>query len=385
MPVDAFMSSSGAPGSRGRAPAPGRSERLTALFRVFVFEAADGDIKCEKEDEKTLMNLMVKASKGSNPITLASFASFNARALPASKKKSRKSQLRVTCGLVAHPWGADANSDERLGGAAALFCACGFTLSDGTKVELVEDVASTGLEDAWVCRLHTFAHTDQIRAAFVARGVQAAHILDVKVVFHEGTDVATNNKLVFISPAVNKDALPWKVALQEQGKALGLCRAVLQGSYCLICRACDHRMRECPCKKQDLCGRCEYPLKELRKKASKHDCEGGPTGYGAAHADSTGEKWHAVWRQHEDASVQRKTEADPVPPEVTASLDAARAAARAARETATKRKAARQTNHLNVTAAAETPPAKRHQSESMVPSVMISNPAVPVVNTTGLK
>ena len=92
------MSSSGAPGSRGRAPAPGRSERLTALFRVFVFEAADGDIKCEKEDEKTLMNLMVKASKGSNPITLASFASFNARALPASKKKDRKSQLRVTCG-----------------------------------------------------------------------------------------------------------------------------------------------------------------------------------------------------------------------------------------------------------------------------------------------
>ena len=146
-------------------------------------------------------------------------------------------------------------------------------------------------------------------------------------------------------------------------------------------------MRECPCKKQDLCGRCEYPLKELRRKASKHDCEGGPTGYGAAHADSTGEKWHVVWRQHEDASasVQRKTEADPVPPEVTASLDAARAAARAARETATKRKAARQTNHLNVTAAAETPPAKRHQSESMVPSVMISDPAVPVVNTTGLK
>ena len=34
-------------------------------------------------------------------------------------------------------------------------------------------------------------HTDQIRAAFVARGVQAAHILDVKVVFHEGTDVGT--------------------------------------------------------------------------------------------------------------------------------------------------------------------------------------------------
>ena len=154
MPVDAFMSSCGAPGSRGRAPAPGRSERLTALFRVFVFEAADGDIKCEKEDEKTLMNLMVKASKGSNPVTLASFASFNARALPASKKKSRKSQLRVTCGLVAHPWGADANSDERLGGAAALFCACGFTLSDGTKVELVDDVASTGLEDAWVCLAH---------------------------------------------------------------------------------------------------------------------------------------------------------------------------------------------------------------------------------------
>ena len=108
----------------------------------------------------------------------------------------------------------------------------------------------------------------------------------------------------------------------------------------------------------------------LKDKASKHGCEGGPTGYGAAHADSTGEKWHDVWRQHEDASVQRNTETEPVPPEVTTNLDAARAAARATRETASKRKAARQTNHLNVIAAAETPPAKRHQSESMVPSGM---------------
>jgi hypothetical protein len=381
--MDAFLMSSGVPQSRSQAPAPGRSERQTALFRVFVFEAEDGDIKCVKEDERALLSLMMKASKGD--VSLAAFASFSVRALPASKKKSRRSQLRVTCGLVKHPYGADASDDERLGGAAQLFHACGFTLSDGSKVKLVDDVASTGLEDAWVCRLHTFAHTDQIRAAFVARGLQAEHILDVKVVFHEGTDVATNVKLVFISPAVNKDALPWKVALQEQGKALGLCRAVLQGSYCLICRACDHRMKECPCKKQDLCGRCEFPLRELKKRASKHDCEGGPAGYGAAHADHTGEKWHAVWRQHENARVQRKTEADPVPPEVVANLDAAKAAARAARETATKRKAARQTNHLNVTAAAETPPAKRHQSESMVPSgIQLSEPAVPIANATGL-
>ena len=56
--------------------------------------------------------------------------------------------------MVAHPLGYDANRDERLGGAAALFFACGFTLSDGTKVELVDDVASTGLEDAWVCLAH---------------------------------------------------------------------------------------------------------------------------------------------------------------------------------------------------------------------------------------
>ena len=281
--------SSSVPQSSSQAPAPGRSERQTVLFlfRVFVFEVEDGDIKCGKEDERALLSLMVKASKGDVP--LAASASFSVRALPASKKKSRRSQPRVTCGLVKHPYGADASDDERLGGAAQLFHACGFTLSDGSKVKLVDDVASTGLEDAWVCRLHTFAHTDQIRAAFVARGLQAEHILDVKVVFHEGTDVATNVKLVFISPAVNKDALPWKVALQEQGKALGLCRAVLQGSYCLICRACDHRMKECPCKKQDLCGRCEFPLRELKKRASKHDCEGGPAGYGAAHADPTGD------------------------------------------------------------------------------------------------
>ena len=100
-------------------------------------------------------------------------------------------------------------------------------------------------------------------------------------------------------------------------------------------------------------------------------------------ADHTGDKWHAVWRQHENASVQRNTE--PVPPEVVANLDAARATARAARENASKRKAARQTNHMNVTAAAETPPAKRHQSESTVPSRMqLSELAVPITNAIGL-
>ena len=154
--------SSGVPQSSSQTPAPGRSERQTALFRVFVFEAEDGDIICVKEDERSLLSLMVKASKGD--VSLASFASFNVRALSASKKNNRKSQLRsrVTCGLVKHPYGADASDDERFGGAAQLFHACGFTLSDGTtcKVKLVDDVASTGLEDAWVCRLHTFAHTD---------------------------------------------------------------------------------------------------------------------------------------------------------------------------------------------------------------------------------
>ena len=75
-----------------------------------------------------------------------------------------------------------------------------------------------------------------------------------------------------------------------------------------------------------------------------------------------------------------------MPPEVTGNLDAAREAARAGREAASKRKAARQTSHLNVTAAAETPRAKRHQSESMVPSGMqLSEHAVPIANATGLE
>ena len=45
--------------------------------------------------------------------------------LSVSKKKNRKSQLRITCGLVKHPYGADASGDERLGGAAQLFHAMG--------------------------------------------------------------------------------------------------------------------------------------------------------------------------------------------------------------------------------------------------------------------
>ena len=132
--------SSGVPQSSSHAPAPGRSERQTALFRVLVFEAKDGDIQCVGEDERSLLSLMVKASKGD--VSLASFASSNVRALPASKEEDRKSQLRATCGLVGHPYSADAFGGGRLGGAAQLFYACGFILSDGAKVELVDGVAS---------------------------------------------------------------------------------------------------------------------------------------------------------------------------------------------------------------------------------------------------
>ena len=65
-----------------------------------------------------------------------------------SKKKSCRYwlQLRVTCGLVEHPYGVGADQDDRLGCSAQLFSACGLTLSDGTKMKLVEDVATAGLE-----------------------------------------------------------------------------------------------------------------------------------------------------------------------------------------------------------------------------------------------
>ena len=64
MSMDAFLMSSGVPQSSSQAPTRGRFERQTALFRVFVFEAEDGDINCVKEDERSLLSLMVKASKG---------------------------------------------------------------------------------------------------------------------------------------------------------------------------------------------------------------------------------------------------------------------------------------------------------------------------------
>ena len=79
MPMVAFLKSSGMPQSGSQAPTPGRSERQTALFRVFVFEADDGDVKCVKTYERSLLSRMVRAYDVSSP----TFASFSVRALPA--------------------------------------------------------------------------------------------------------------------------------------------------------------------------------------------------------------------------------------------------------------------------------------------------------------
>ena len=48
------------------------------------------------------------------------------------------------------------------------------------------------------------------------------------------------------------------------------------------------------------------------KNPRNHDCEGGPTGYGATHLDPLGDGWHQIWLQHEASRSAPAESEDPI-------------------------------------------------------------------------
>ena len=228
-------------------------------------------------------------------------------------------QITLTLNVVTDP-----GPDRRLAeGIKALF----FLDPEGVQrpcliteagVKLAAEDYSGGdvLHGALVCRVITHASHHSVRDAFIARGVPAADIIQISAKAIGDTGVLSNTVFIRLKPGYPIDRVPWKVPLQEPGFCLAPRRVAIQGHKgCLICRDLGHSKSACKCAKENLCGRCTFPFAALIKQGKNprnHDCEGGPTGYGAAHLDPLGDGWHQIWVQHEASRSAPAESEDPI-------------------------------------------------------------------------
>jgi hypothetical protein len=233
--------------------------------------------------------------------------------------------------------GMDPGSDRLLAeGIKALFrCApegenvqmpCLIT-EQGVKLVSQSYSGGDGALGAVLCRVITHAPHDSIKDAFIARGVPAADIIQISAKAIGNTGVPGNTVLIRLKPGFPVDRVPWKVPLQEPGYCLAPRKVSLQGHKgCLVCRDLGHSKSACKSARENLCGRCTFPFDALVKQGRSphiHDCEGGPTGYGAASLDPMGEGWHKVWLQHEASRPAPAASEDPISSRLT-DLQAAR-------------------------------------------------------------
>ena len=183
----------------------------------------------------------------------------------------------------------------------------------GVKLAADDYAGDFRLQGAYVCRVITRASHESIRAALVSRGVPAADIFQISAKAIGDSGVPGNTVIIRLKPGFPVDRVPWKIPLQEPGLCLAPRKVSLQGHKgCTICRDLGHSKSACKCSKEDLCGRCTFPFAALIKQGRNprdHDCEGGPTGYGAAHLDPMGEGWHQLRWQFE-ASRAAPTESE---------------------------------------------------------------------------
>ena len=183
---------------------------------------------------------------------------------------------------------------------------------------------------AHVCRVITRSSTDAVRLAMIERGVPESVILEIIAPAGKDSSIRGNVVLVNLDPTFAVDAIPWKVVLQEPGYGREPRRVALQGQRCDCCRSADHKHKQCSKYKDNLCGRCGYPLQQLTDKGIPtclHDCEGGPAGVGAELMDLDGSAWHQLQKQARAQLMPSAEADDPMAEARNASLSAARAAA----------------------------------------------------------
>jgi hypothetical protein len=260
-------------------------------------------------------------------------------------------------------------SSDRLDSGFNRLLSDGFTTDRGLRLLATEVQAQKDAQRPRICRVLSRAPSDEVRAAFVHRGVPEDSILRVAADTVGTTGVQTRTKLVHLIPGFPMDQIPWKVALQDPGSVLGQCKVTIEGSHCSVCRQDGHKLKQCSSFKEQLCGRCGFPLEaisEENRKAFNHDCEGGPSGYGDDHADLSGLAWHRLFTVHRDSSAAPAECDDPLAEVRASSLVKARDAAQAVRE---RREAKKAKQKAVQKPSGDTPPAKRQQLDASVPQL----------------
>jgi hypothetical protein len=245
----------------------------------------------------------------------------------------------------------------------------GFTTAKGLRLLASEKPVGNDVQRPRICRVSTRAPEDEVRAAFEHRGVPGDSILRITADTVGSTGVQTRTKKVHLTPGFPMGQIPWKVALQDPGAALGPIKVAVEGPHCSVCRQQGHKLKKCPAYLGDLCGRCGFPLGAIsdeNRKAFNHDCEGGPGGYGAEHADPSGLAWHRLFSQHRNSTAAPAEVADPLAEVRASSLASAQAAAQA---TLARRAAKKAKQSARQEKSGDTPPAKKQQLAGSVPQL----------------
>ena len=260
-------------------------------------------------------------------------------------------------------------SSDRFNPGFCRLISDGFTTAKGLRLLASEAAPSSDVQRPRICRVLSRAPADEVIAAFVHRGVPEENILQVTADTVGSTGVQTRAKQIHLTPGFPMDQIPWKVALRDPGSALTPCKVSVEGPHCSACRQQGHKLKQCSCYKEQLCGRCNFPLEAIsdaNRKAFNHDCEGGPEGYGAEFADLSGLAWHRLFTQHRNSSAAPAECEDPLAAARAASLASAQAAALAARERRAAKKAKKNPGRDT---SGDTPPAKKQQLSANVPEL----------------
>ena len=344
----------------GKAEVNVQAVRMATCFRTLLLSRPAEAPRSEtlvftSADSAALLKMLVGQPPEGGP-KLADIASCDAKVL-----KTHPIRVTVELGLSV--------SSDRFNPGFCRLISDGFTTAKVLRLLASEAAPSSDVQRPRICRVLSRAPADEVIAAFVHRGVPRENILQVTADTVGSTGVQTRAKQVHLTPGFPMDQIPWKVALRDPGCALTPCKIAVEGNHCSACRQQGHKLKQCSCYKEQLCGRCEFPLEAIsdaQRKAFNHDCEGGPEGYGAEFADPEGLAWHRLFTQHRNSTAAPAEVADPLAAVREASLANARAAALAVRERRLAKKAKKNPGRE---VSGDTPPAKKQQLSANVPQL----------------